>query len=577
MKKIFLTIVLVFLYLPLCIEAQDVLGQQTTFNIESSYDLSERTEMTATLIKLSPTVYWYIDNNWWSGLSPEEQEQVRQSLDSLIEEFETHIYSKLTRTFGFEWTPGIDKDTRMTVLIFPMKKEAGGYFDSSDEYSKTQIPESNQREMVYLNAQYVNTINAKVFLAHEFTHLITFNQKDKIHNVSEDVWLNEARAEYSATLLGYNKDYKGSNLQRRVKDFLNGSSDSLTEWRETPSDYGVINLFIQYLVDHYGIEILIDSLKMRKTGIESLNAVLFQQGFKEDFTQIFTDWTVAVLINNCQVSEKYCYYDQNLKNFRVTPLINYLPFVGESILSVTNTTKDWSGNWHKFVGGKGQLLLEFKGSNEAKFKVPYIIQDSEGNLNVDNLVLDENQDGEILVSDFGSQNISLTIIPSAQNKISGFSDLQPSYSFFWSASTFQEEKEETIPSLTPLQKPISEMTREEVLARIAEIKILIVKLQELLIELRGSEISCQRITQDLYFGMEGNLQVRCLQEFLKAQGSEIYPEGLVTGNFYTLTEKAVIRFQEKYSGEILAPWGLTKGSGYAGETTRTKINELLGG
>ncbi len=335
-KLLLLTIISVFLFLPLYIEAQDVLGETRVFNIESSYDLSKRAELTATLIRISPTAYWYLDNNF--------KEEVEQSLSALIEEFEFLIYPKLTGTFGTEWTPGIDKDTRITVLIHLMKKEAGGYFNSADEYPKAHAPTSNQREMVYLNAQHITSPLAKSLLAHEFTHLITFNQKEKTHNVSEEVWLNEARAEYAPTLLGYDKDYEGSNLQRRVKGFLERPSDSLTEWRNQPTDYGVLNLFVQYLVDHYGIELLADSLKMRKTGIESLNAVLFQQGFKEDFPQIFTNWTVAVLINDCRVSEKYCYYNQNLKNFRVTPLLNYLPFVGQSTLSVTNTTKDWAGN-----------------------------------------------------------------------------------------------------------------------------------------------------------------------------------------------------------------------------------------
>jgi peptidoglycan hydrolase-like protein with peptidoglycan-binding domain len=75
--------------------------------------------------------------------------------------------------------------------------------------------------------------------------------------------------------------------------------------------------------------------------------------------------------------------------------------------------------------------------------------------------------------------------------------------------------------------------------------------------------------------MNDNSEVRCLQQFLKAQGEEIYPEGFVTGNFYTLTEQAVKRFQEKYANDVLTPWGLTKGSGYVGSTTRNKINELI--
>jgi len=572
-KFLFFTIISVFLSLPLFSEAQNVLGQEVSFNIESSHDLSERTELSATLIKNSLTAYWYIDTIFWEELNSEQQAEIEQSLISLIEEFETNIYPALTRTFGFEWTPGIDKDTRITILIHPMRKGTGGYTDTSDEYPQAQIPESNEREMIYLNTQYINSSLVKSFLAHEFIHLITFNQKNKTYDVSEDVWLNEARAEYAVTFLGYDREYDGSNLERRVKDFLNKPADSLTEWREVSSDYGVTNLFIQYLVDHYGIKTLADSLKMRETGIQSINAVLSKHGFQEDFSQIFTDWTIAILINDCQVSEKYCYFNPNLENFRITPLINYLPFIGQSTLSVSNTTKDWAGNWHKFIGGTGTLKLEFNGNRNVNFKVPYIIQDSVGNFVVDNLALDENQRGQIFITEFGSENISLTIIPIAYDKISDFSSLEPSRTFFWSAST--EEKEEiNIPSLPSLKKPISQMSRNELLSRITEIENLIIQLQAILSEL-GVETSCERIEQNLSFGLRDNNQVRCLQEFLKAQGHDIYPEGIVSGNFFVLTQRAVIRFQEKYASEVLTPLGLISGTGFVGSSTRAKINELL--
>lgn len=76
--------------------------------------------------------------------------------------------------------------------------------------------------------------------------------------------------------------------------------------------------------------------------------------------------------------------------------------------------------------------------------------------------------------------------------------------------------------------------------------------------------------------MMDNSEVRCLQEFLKSQGSEIYPERLVTGNFLSITQAAIIRFQEKYASEILLPLGLQKGTGYVGQMTRVKINQILG-
>ncbi|MFH1423677.1 MAG: peptidoglycan-binding protein [Candidatus Nealsonbacteria bacterium] len=563
-KILFLAITVIFLSSPLFIEAQAVLGEEAVFNVESSYDLSQRTELKATLIRLSPTLYWYIDTKFWEELNSGQRLEINQSLTSLSEEFEMTIYPNLTRTFGSEWSPGIDKDTRITILIHPMTKGTGGYGDTADEYPKAQIPESNEKEMIYLNTQYINADYAKSFLAHEFIHLITFNQKNKKYGVSEDIWLNEARAEYAPTLLGYDEIYEGSNLQKRVRDFLDKPSDSLTEWRETPADYGVVNLFTQYLVDHYGIQVLSDSLDRKETGIQSINAALAQRGFQENFAQIFTDWTVAVLINNCQVSEKYCYYNKNLKDFRITPLINYLPFVGASTLSVTNTTKDWSGNWHKFIGGRGMLTVDFQGSGSAIFKVPYVINTVGGNLTVSNLSLNKMQSDEVIVNDFGSETVALTIIPIAQNKAAGFTGIEPSRTFSWTASTKQEVPLD-IPSLSPQKKPISEMTRAEISARIAEIRQIVVQLQTLLLQLGGTA-SCQNISQNLFFGLKSDSQVMCLQEFLKNQGVAIYPEGIVNGNFFTLTMQAVIRFQEKYA---------IPNTGYVGPITRAQINQLL--
>jgi len=564
-KKIFFSVViLIFLLTPVFVRAEEVLGNKVNFYIEPSYDSLKREQATSTLRRISPKAYWYVDDDWWQKLGEEEKEEMNNALNSLADEFETKIYPVLTSNFGTEWTPGIDKDTRITILIHPMIEESGGYFNSGDEYPRVQAPRSNEREMVYLNAIYLKNQLAKSLLAHELQHLISFNQKEKTYNVSEDVWLNEARSEYVPTLLGYDDIFEGSNLQRRIKKFLEKPYDSLTEWRNLPYDYGVANLFIQYLVDHYGRDILIDSLKSSKTGIESINFALSKNGFKENFSQIFTDWAIAVFINDCSISQKYCYLNQNLKNFKLTPLINYLPFIGESVLSVTNTTKDWAGNWHKFVGGKGTLKLEFTVSPDAKFKIPYLIEDSQGNFNINFLELDKEGKAEIFVEDFGLKNVSLTIIPISQNKISGFSDLEPSVSFFWSASTVEKAREEEAELIKKLLAQIDQLQKE------------ITKVQAQINVILGRRVYCGKFEKDLYYGIRDNEDVKCLQEFLKSQGPEIYPEGLISGNFLNLTQAAVIRFQEKYFNEILLPLRLERGTGFVGERTRMKINQISG-
>ena len=93
---------------------------------------------------------------------------------------------------------------------------------------------------------------------------------------------------------------------------------------------------------------------------------------------------------------------------------------------------------------------------------------------------------------------------------------------------------------------------------------------------RSKRISCQYLGENLFYGTRDNKKVKCLQEFLKAQGPEIYPQGLITGFFGSLTRSAVIRFQEKYAPEILFPLGLKQGSGFVGPSTRAKINRILG-
>ena len=198
-----------------------------------------------------------------------------------------------------------------------------------------------------------------------------------------------------------------------------------------------------------------------------------------------------------------------------------------------------------------------------------MLQNSKGNLTLDFLRLDSNQKGEIFVLDFGKKNVSLTIIPSLQDKISKFTSSEPAFAFSWKASTLASE--ETIKLLLAQ----IEFLKAEIARIQSQIAALLTKKE--LSSLKQQKIgTCTPISNDLYFGMRDDSEVRCLQEFLKNQGPEIYPDGLVTGNFLSLTQQAIIRFQEKYASEILKPLGLEKGTGFFGSLTRTKINQLLG-
>lgn len=69
-----------------------------------------------------------------------------------------------------------------------------------------------------------------------------------------------------------------------------------------------------------------------------------------------------------------------------------------------------------------------------------------------------------------------------------------------------------------------------------------------------------------------NKDVVALQDILKYEG--LFPLNVEsTGNFLGTTKRGVIKLQEKYTNEILKPWGLTKGTGFVGASTLKFLNK----
>lgn len=137
-----------------------------------------------------------------------------------------------------------------------------------------------------------------------------------------------------------------------------------------------------------------------------------------------------------------------------------------------------------------------------------------------------------------------------------------------------------------VDKPIEEMTVSELLAEIARITALVNQLQTSLDQMTTeTDIpdSCAgiRFDRNLSLGSVGN-DVRCLQAFLNTDPvtrvavSGAGSPGNETNYFGSLTRAAVIKFQEKYFAEVLAPINLTSGTGFVGQYTRAKLNSLLG-
>ena len=193
-KKLILAgVLLVSFFVFASYASADIMGDVRTFSVNSKYDEFSRTALSATLRHLSNKVYFYVDDRYWVGLNQFEKNILLNNLDNLGREFDDNIYSKETDFFGLEPNPGIDDDARVVVLVEDLIKGNGGYFETVNLYSRELATGSNEREMVAVNTESLGSFG-KIFLAHEFQHLISFNQKDLLRNTSEDVWLNELRS-----------------------------------------------------------------------------------------------------------------------------------------------------------------------------------------------------------------------------------------------------------------------------------------------------------------------------------------------------------------------------------------------
>jgi hypothetical protein len=484
----------IFLFTFVQSASADSKGDQKTFNIDQSFDTTNRNDVLSSLKVVSEKAYFYVDQRWFDKLDSSDKESILDNLESLGDEFDNRIYPVLTSNYGSEWNLGIDNDSRITVLFHEMKEGLGGYFNNADEKPRIQYPLSNEREMVYMGADLLKYEVVKSGLAHEFTHLITYNQKERLKGIKEEVWLNEARAEYAPTLVGYSNNYHNSVLKNRVKFFINNPYDSLTEWQGQEKDYGVINLFIHYLVDQYGLNVLNDSISSSKTGIASLEEALKNNGVNKTFSEIFTDWTITVFVNNCYLSETYCYKNEDLKKIKITPSLIFLPDTQKADFTLNYMTTEWAGNWYRIVGGKGDLTVRFKGTFGKEFNVPYVLCDKSNSCQVKFLELDNSQ-GEISIDNFDKYYSSLSLIPSISSKMSDFGKLEPNFSFSISASSevsggvvIPDPEPEPNPEPTPEPEPevpsggLTEAQRQALIKQIKE--ALVVLIQQLIVALQ---------------------------------------------------------------------------------------------
>jgi hypothetical protein len=140
------------------------------------------------------------------------------------------IHERTTWAFGDP--PDVDGDPKIYMLLLDIKdflEEDGafvaGYFSGVNEYTDEEVQRfgfrSNETEMFYLdvNPGRVSSEDARRTLAHEFQHMIHFNQ-----DPDEETWINEGCSTFAEWVSGYK--------MRLPVHFKDDPNNSLTDWGE---------------------------------------------------------------------------------------------------------------------------------------------------------------------------------------------------------------------------------------------------------------------------------------------------------------------------------------------------------
>ena len=297
---------------------------------------------------------------WWTSVKATlvTDEEIIAAADY----FEQDILPINRLMFGQEWSPGIDQDPRIHIL---MVQETGwgniyGYFSVVHEHPKSVETYSNEKEMFFLNlgAVAVDSVGFAGELSHELHHLIHWNQ-DK----NEDLWFQESISELAKFLVGAGPSRViGSN---NAELFAEDPTIQLTSWPERSGQkirvhYGAVWLFSIYLFEQFGPDLIRDIVQNPAPGVIGIQEELAKLPGSPSFEEVYANWIVANLLNRQNMADgQYGYQDASPAEIMFEPVQR---FNGEPI----NDQLAPYGAQYYLVSREQPVQVSFDGSTLAR-------------------------------------------------------------------------------------------------------------------------------------------------------------------------------------------------------------------
>ena len=328
-----------------------------------AYDFtaSSRYSTAFTCRAIGNNCYIFVEDSLWGT-------RVNQAgVDSVLNAFDVStpanpslgIYGMDVNAFGNPLD--VDNDPRIVILILNIRDGfsgsggyVAGYFDSYNEITSLQYPQSNKGEFYYLDANPLNLTTENGIetgmstAAHEFQHMINFNYHT---STSQLTFINESCSMLAELYCGY-PSYNQSLYGNETNYYLLG-------WRTNDNtlvlnDYSRAQRFSLYLWDQFGLDIFKYIVQSSSyNGIPLYNYALQQIGQSLTFNDVFINWLIANSLDDTTNNRSYGYDYPDLYKAKATTYYNpnasgsntldnlgadYITFSSGSDLNITFTS-----------------------------------------------------------------------------------------------------------------------------------------------------------------------------------------------------------------------------------------------
>jgi immune inhibitor A len=253
-----------------------------------NWDTREYSQVMARLIYITPHTYFFLEE----GVNLNES-----GLKRLADRFEARIYPTNREFFGEEWSPGVDSDPHVTLLLARDLGYVGGYQNSLDEYSRLVHEYSNEMEILYITADDA-LLDDDCMLAHEFQHMIQWAV-----DPNEPTWMNEGFAVLACQVNGLDT----SGGEEALVAFARSPDTQLNTWSgemdQAYAQYGASYLFMAYFLDRFGQDATRALATHQESGLEGVDAALHSLDAGIGFDDVFADWVVANYVNDPNLAD----------------------------------------------------------------------------------------------------------------------------------------------------------------------------------------------------------------------------------------------------------------------------------